>query len=207
MGWYGNQVLPRAMNTLGGSKSVEPLRQRACDGLAGAVVEIGFGSGPNLPFYPGEVTRVAAIEPADVGWRLARQRVDESRAPVERAGLDAQVLPLPDDSFDAALSTWTLCTVPDAHAALLELRRVLKPGGTLHFVEHGLAPDGRRTTQAATDRADLEARRRRLPPDQAGRRDADRCRVHDPRALDAFYEKGAPKWAGADSIGVAVSGP
>jgi ubiquinone/menaquinone biosynthesis C-methylase UbiE len=206
MGWYADQVLPRAMNALGDSKSVAPLRQRACDGLAGAVVEIGFGSGVNLPFYPGEVTRVAAIEPADVGWRLARSRVEASLVPVERAGLDGQLLPLADQSFDSALSTWTLCTIPDAHAALLELRRVLKPGGTLHFVEHGLAPD-----------ADVQRRQRRIEP--VWKRVVGGCHLTRPIAqllteagftiseLDVFYEKGAPRWVGADSLGVAVSGP
>ena len=82
-----------------------------CRELAGDVVEIGFGSGLNVPFYPTAVTKVAAVEPADVGWKLARKRVAESAIPVERAGLDGQSLPFPDDSFDAALSTWTMCTI------------------------------------------------------------------------------------------------
>lgn len=206
MGWYGNQVLPRAMNAVGGGKAAVPLRRRACEGLAGEVVEIGFGSGLNVPFYPSEVTRVAAIEPADVGWQLARQRVAESAALVERCGLDGQLLPLPDHSFDAALSTWTLCTIPDAHAALLELRRVLKPGGTLHFLEHGLAPD-----------AGVQRRQQRIEP--VWKRVVGGCHLTRPIAelvtgagftiteLEVFYEKGAPKWVGADSLGVAVSRP
>ena len=84
---------------------------------------------------------MAAVEPADVGWKLAAKRLSASTIPVERSGLDGQSLPFADDSFDAALSTWTMCTIPDVGAALSELRRVLRPGGTLHFVEHGLAPD------------------------------------------------------------------
>ena len=100
-----------------------------CDGLAGEVVEIGFGSGLNVPDYPSAVTRVAAIEPADVGWKLARKRLDASTVPVQRSGLDGASLPFGDDTFDAALSTWTMCTIPDLDAALRELRRVLKPGG------------------------------------------------------------------------------
>src|SRR5688500_1922078 len=122
-------------------KANRPLRQRVCDGLHGQVVEIGFGSGHNIPYYPSAVTGVAAIEPADIGWKLAGKRLDATSMPVQRTGLDGQSLPLADNSCDTALSTWTLCTIPDVAMALQEVRRVLKPGGTLHFVEHGLAPD------------------------------------------------------------------
>ncbi len=141
MGLYGEHVLPRIINAACGMKANDPLRQRVCAGLEGDVVEIGFGSGLNVPFYPDAVTRVAAVEPADVGWKLAAKRVAASTVAVQRAGLDGQSLPFADDSFDSALSTWTLCTIPDVAAALREVRRVLKPGATLHFVEHGLAPD------------------------------------------------------------------
>ena len=96
--------------------------------------------GSTCPFYPATVTRVAAVEPADLGWKLAEKRLRATSVPVERSGLDGQSLPFADNSFDTALSTWTLCTIPDVAAALAELRRVLKPGGTLHFVEHGWPP-------------------------------------------------------------------
>src|SRR5271169_5124972 len=138
MGVYERQVLPRIINVACGNKMHGPLRQRVCAGLAGDVIEIGFGSGLNVSFYPADVTLVCAVEPADLGWKLAERRLGSASAPVRRSGLDGQSLPLPDDSSDAALSTWTLCTIPDADAALRELRRVLKPGGSLHFVEHGL---------------------------------------------------------------------
>ena len=130
MGFYGDHVLPRIVNVTCGMKTVEPLRRRVCEGLAGDVVEIGFGSGLNIPFYPAAVTRVAAVEPAELGWKLAGKRLGGTSVPVHRSGLDGQSLPFPDDSFDAALSTWTMCTIPDVAAALRELRRVLKPGGT-----------------------------------------------------------------------------
>ncbi|MDT0426024.1 class I SAM-dependent methyltransferase, partial [Streptomyces evansiae] len=129
--FYGDQVLPRIINAACGMKAAAPLRERVCDGLEGEVVEIGFGSGLNLPFYPDSVTRVAAVEPADLGWKLAAKRLGASRIPVERSGLDGQSLPFEDDSFDSALSTWTMCTIPDLEQALGEIRRVLKPGGTL----------------------------------------------------------------------------
>jgi SAM-dependent methyltransferase len=141
MGLYSERVLPRIVNIACGSKNAKPLRQRVCEGLAGDIVEIGFGSGLNVPFYQATVTRVAAVEPSDVAWKLGERRLRAATVPVERAGLDGQSLPFADHSFDAAVSCWTLCTIPDVAAALQEVRRVLKPGATLHFVEHGLGPD------------------------------------------------------------------
>jgi SAM-dependent methyltransferase len=204
MGFYGKQVLPRIINAACGTKTVEPLRRRVCGGLAGDVVEIGFGSGLNVPFYPAEVTRVAAVEPSDVGWKLAAGRLGATAVPVQRSGLDGQSLPFADDSYDAALSTWTLCTIPDAAAALAEVRRVLKPGGTLYFLEHGRAPDER-------------VRRWQERLDPLEQRIAGGCHFTRPvvgllatagftiQELDVFYEKGAPKFAGADSLGTAMS--
>ncbi|MDP9242868.1 MAG: class I SAM-dependent methyltransferase, partial [Actinomycetota bacterium] len=143
MGMYSERVVPRIINVACGSKNVEPLRGRVCEGLVGDVVEIGFGSGLNIPFYPATVTRVAAVEPSDLAWKLAVERLRVATVPVERSGLDGQSLPFAEDSFDTALSCWTLCTIPDVAAALREVRRVLKPGGTMHFIEHGLAPNER----------------------------------------------------------------
>lgn len=140
VGIYRDRVVPRLVNVACGMKANEPLRERVCAGLSGRVVELGFGSGLNVPFYSDAVESVSAVEPADLGWKLSARRRAATRVPIERAGLDGQALPFPDSSFDTALSTWTMCTIPDIEAALGEIRRVLVPGGTLRFVEHGLAP-------------------------------------------------------------------
>lgn len=105
------------------------------------MVEIGFGSGLNVPHYPDEVDLVYAVEPALRARRLAEGRIAGSHARVEHVGLDGATLPLADDSCDGALSTFTLCTIPGVEQALAELRRVLRPGGAFHFLEHGRAPE------------------------------------------------------------------
>jgi SAM-dependent methyltransferase len=204
MGVYGEHVLPRIVNVCCGLKPLRPLRERVCDGLEGRVVEIGFGSGLNIPYYPAKVTGVAAVEPSDTGWKLAAGRRAGTGLPVERTGLDGQSLPLPDASCDAALSTFTLCTVPDVQGALAEIRRVLKPGAALHFLEHGLAPD-----------ESVRRWQHRLDPLQ--QRLFGGCHLTRPIAelvtgagftitdIDVFYEKSAPKPFTAYSLGRAVT--
>jgi ubiquinone/menaquinone biosynthesis C-methylase UbiE len=141
MGFYREQVFPRVLNKVMARKSTRPVRERVCAGLTGEVVEVGFGTGLNARYYPSTVTKVLAVEPSRVCMRLAEPRIAKIPVEVEYAGLTGERLDLPSDTFDAILSTWTLCSIPDLEAALAEMRRVLKPGGAFHFVEHGHAPD------------------------------------------------------------------
>jgi SAM-dependent methyltransferase len=140
MGLYRDQFLPRFTDKVMDRPDLAPIRRRVCDGLTGEVLEIGFGSGLNVPFYPPEVSRVRAVDPATVGRKLASGRIAASKVAVEYLGMDGQELPLESASVDHVVSTWTLCTIPDVARTLSEIRRVLRPGGTLRFAEHGRAP-------------------------------------------------------------------
>ncbi len=140
MGMWRNQVVPRATDLLLDTVEVRRLRQEALAGAFGEVVEVGFGSGLNLASYPPAVTKVLAVEPSKVALRLAARRISSRRVPVELVGLDAQELALESSSVACAVSTFTLCTVPSPSRTLEELLRVLEPGGTFHFLEHGLSP-------------------------------------------------------------------
>lgn len=141
MGLWDERILPRLTELTCGGEGMAKFRRRAVEGLAGTVVEVGFGTGLNVAEYPDAVTRVYAVEPNERARQLAARRIERSRVPVEFIGLDGQAVPLPDDSCDAALVTFVLCTIPDVGRALSELRRVLRPGGELHFLEHGRSPE------------------------------------------------------------------
>ena len=138
---WDERVVPRLTDLSLRGHEVGELREAACAGLTGRVLEIGFGSGLNVRWYPPEVTSVTAIEPSDLGWQLSERRRARTTLTIERAGLDGQRLDLPDESHDSALVTFSLCTIPDPRLALREARRVVRPGGRLHVLEHGLAPE------------------------------------------------------------------
>jgi ubiquinone/menaquinone biosynthesis C-methylase UbiE len=177
VGWWTDRVVPRIVDRSLDVQEIRLVRERACAGLAGRVVEVGFGSGLNLGHYPSGVTEVSAVEPSDLAWQLASGRLPGSAVPVRRAGLDGQRLVAGDDEYDAALSTFSLCVIPDARAALRELRRVLRPGARLHFAEHGRSPD-----------ATVARWQRRLTPVQ--RRVLGGCHVDRPIAdlVDEHFE-------------------
>lgn len=150
---YNERVLPFLTAVSCSDRSTGRWREQALADVSGDVLEVGFANGTNLLHYPRSVRRVYAVEPSDVAWRRARRRIERFGRPVERIGLDGAVLALPDASVDAVVSAYTLCTIPDLQAALQEMRRVLRPGGSVHFLEHGLAPD-----------AEVAARQHRITP-------------------------------------------
>lgn len=142
MGIYDRWVLPRLVHLTCRSGPAMRQRRKVVPGLQGRVLELGFGSGLNLPLYEADrVERLWALEPSEEMWKLARDRVAGSPVPVERLATGAEEIPLPEAAVDEVLVTYTLCTIPDVAAALAEVRRVLVPGGRLVFCEHGAAPD------------------------------------------------------------------
>jgi ubiquinone/menaquinone biosynthesis C-methylase UbiE len=141
MGFYGDVILPWCIDLTCGMKALVPERAKIAAGLHGTVLEVGFGSGLNLPVLPAAVTRVLAVEPSLRARRIGRQRISAARCQIEFVGLDAQTIQLEASSADAALSTFTLCTIAHVEQALREIRRILKPGRRLFFLEHGRSPD------------------------------------------------------------------
>jgi ubiquinone/menaquinone biosynthesis C-methylase UbiE len=203
MGFYEEQVVPRLTDVVMRRAELTPIRARVVASLAGDVLEVGFGSGLNVPHYPVAVTRVQAVDPATVGRQLAAKRVAASGVPVDYVDLDGQALSLASASVDHVLTTWTLCSIPDVDRALSEIRRVLRSGGLFHFVEHGRSPD--RTVANWQDR---------LTPLQ--RRVAGGCHLNRPIdqlvrnsglelvRLDNYYAKG-PRAFGYMFEGVAAN--
>ncbi len=141
MAFYEDQVVPRFIDLVMRSRELTPIRARVAAGLAGDVLELGFGSGLNVPHYPAAVTRVRAVDPRTVGRKLAAKRVASSSVAVEYVDLDGEDLSAASASIDHVLATWTLCSIPHVDRALSEIHRVLRPGGSFHFVEHGRSPE------------------------------------------------------------------
>ena len=204
MSFYGDHVLPHLINCVMNNKETRRIRTRVCGGLEGEVLEIGFGTGHNLPFISGKVTRLLAVEPSNRSVELARARIQAAPFAVDVVGLDGQRIPVEDESVDTVLCTWSLCTIPDPVAAVSEARRALRPGGRFHFVEHGLAPD-----------ENVRHWQNRWNPMQ--QKIAGGCSVNrDIRSiieaggltissLDNYYGKGEPKLLGSMYEGVATA--
>jgi len=143
MGFYADHVFPCFMELCLGTGKFKEQREQALASAHGNVLEIGFGTGLNLPHYPKTVTWLTAVDPATILRKTVAQRSAELSFPVELLHLSAEKLPFEEGRFDCAVSTLTLCTIPEAIAALREVRRVLKPGGTFVFLEHGRSDDAR----------------------------------------------------------------
>ena len=204
MGFYDDRVLPHLINVVMNNKQTREIRQRVCADLSGEVLEIGFGTGHNLPFIPTTVTKLLAVEPSGRSVELAHKRIDATPVAVEVVGLDGQRLPVDDASVDAVLCTWSLCTIPDAVAAVREARRVLRPGGAFHFVEHGRAPEEkvRRWQDRFNGMQQKVAGGCNLNRDIAGIIEAGGLRITH---LDRYYGKAEPKLLGSMYEGTAVS--
>jgi ubiquinone/menaquinone biosynthesis C-methylase UbiE len=142
MGFYDKHILPRFINCACGTKPIQKQREKVVPLASGTVLEIGIGTGLNLPYYDSsKVERLIGLDPSEESWKLAGERAAHLDFDVEFIGLPGEEIPLDDDSVDTVMVTFALCTIPDPISALQGMRRVLRPGGSLVFCEHGRAPD------------------------------------------------------------------
>jgi ubiquinone/menaquinone biosynthesis C-methylase UbiE len=141
MGFYQNRVLPRLIDLSMHNSELRPYRERLLSAAAGRVLEIGIGSGMNLPFYGPRVTQIVGLEPSPRLLEMARGVAKGQQLSLELISASAENIPLPDHEFDTIVTTWTLCSIPGVPAALREMLRVMKPAGQMLFVEHGQAPE------------------------------------------------------------------
>jgi ubiquinone/menaquinone biosynthesis C-methylase UbiE len=142
MGFYDRHILPRFINCACAAKPIMKQREKVVPRASGTVLEIGIGTGLNLPYYDaGKVQRVIGLDPSKASWDLAGKRAAQLAFAVEFIGLPGEDIPLADESVDTVVVTYALCTIPDPVTALRGMARVLRPGGQLLFCEHGAAPD------------------------------------------------------------------
>ena len=206
MSFYEKHIVPHFINCACGSKPIMKQREKVVPRASGVVLEIGIGTGLNLPYYhTPHVEKVIGLDPSEESWELAGERAAAAEVPVEFIGLPGEEIPLEDDSVDTVLVTYALCTIPDPVTALKGMSRVLRPGGSLLFCEHGLAPD-----------AKVVKWQERINP--IWRRIAGGCNLHRdiPSLLDqggfaveeleSIYIPSTPKLAGFNSWGRAIAG-
>ncbi|MDE2417628.1 MAG: class I SAM-dependent methyltransferase [Burkholderiales bacterium] len=149
--WYDRYILPPVLDMVCGMPMISRMRERVVPLAQGRVLEVGIGTGLNMRHYhKTRVQRITGLDPGVQMHPLAQERIDEAGLQVDLVGLSAEKIPMADASFDTVVITYTLCTIPDPLSALLEMHRVLAPGGTLLFCEHGRAPDA--SVQAWQDR-------------------------------------------------------
>lgn len=200
--WYRDRLFPRLLDWAMTGESFATYRRQVLAGVSGNVLEVGFGTGLNLAYYPETVTSLTVIDPNPGMGAIAQPRIAASPLPIESQSLRGEHLPMADNTFDWVVSTWTLCSIAEPEQALREIRRVLKPGGRFVFIEHGLSPE-----------RSLQTWQNRLTPVQ--KRIADGCHLNRPidilvsavmplESLECFYAEGFPKVAGYFYRGVAV---
>ncbi len=141
MSFYQDRIVPHLINLAMRNRQLVPYRKRVISAAQGRVLEIGIGSGANIPFYGSSSHELIGLEPAPRLIAMAQRASSKSGLPVTLIEGSSEAIPLDSASVDTVVSTWTLCSIPDAVVALREMRRVLKPGGRFLFSEHGLAPD------------------------------------------------------------------
>ncbi|EDX85517.1 Methyltransferase domain family [Synechococcus sp. PCC 7335] len=202
MGVYSSVIFPRLMELSMSSESMTGYRQQLLAKVSGNVLEIGFGTGLNLPHYPETVNALTTVEPNEGMNAIAQKRIEASPINVNTTSLNGEALCLPDESFDNVVCTWTLCSIPNAEKALSEVYRVLKSGGKFFFIEHGLS-----------DEQTIQTWQNRLTPIQ--RIVGSGCRlnrkidqlvadVFDEVAVEEFYADNLPKIMGYFYQGIAT---
>ena len=140
MSFYTDRLLPHLINLAMRQKNLAAYRSRLVPGAEGRVLEVGIGSGLNLPFYGTAVTEIVGLDPSGPLLRMASERAARGMS-LKLIEASAEAIPLDDGGFDTVVTTWSLCSIPNVLSALAEIRRVLKPSGRLLFVEHGRSPD------------------------------------------------------------------
>ena len=202
MGFYSNLVIPYCIDLAMSGSNLQQYRQELLADVSGEILEIGFGTGLNLPHYPERVTQITTIDPNPGMQKLARSRIANSQITVDYKVLNGESLPMEDASFDSVVCTWTLCSIPLVEQAIAEVYRLLKPGGKFFFIEHGLSQD-----------ASIQVWQNRLTPIQ--KVIADGChlnrRINDLIQqqftnvnIEQFYAPKLPKVIGYMYQGVAV---
>ncbi len=203
MGFYSTRILPRLLDLSMSSSGLQLYRARVLAQAYGEVLEIGFGSGLNLPYYPAHVRKITTVDANPGMNKLALKRIEASPIAVENHVLNGERLPFENEAFDTIVSTWTLCSIAKVEQALSELRRVLKPSGRFLFIEHGLSPDPK-----------VQVWQQRLTPFQ--RKLADGCHLNrnikqlildqqfQLQELKEFYIDQTPKFEGYMYQGIAT---
>ena len=141
MGFYSRVLFPRGCDWLMSMPMLAAYRKKVLADVAGKVLEIGFGTGLNLPHYPASIAEITAVDVNPGMNSLAKKRIRQSPITVNNLLLNGEDLPMDEASFDSVVSAWTLCSIKNVDQALREIHRVLNPGGRFFFIEHGLSDD------------------------------------------------------------------